>query len=120
VLGAAAAHLLLVVLGSWVSNSLWSAKNAVLFLVEVISFAAIHKSDPGYIPIHQGQDSGGEVEDLALASQDSESSHRDISLVPLRWSRRAWRPGAGIHVRFLVIGLVLVDMPMRVPFRLLP
>jgi len=112
-LGGAAAHLLLMVLGSWVSNSFWSAKNAVLFLAEFVAFAAIQNSDPGYVPIHQSQD--GEIDDLTSPPEESEVSHRSNPLVPLRWSRRAWKPGAGIHVRFWVIEITAMDIPTLIP-----
>ena len=55
----------------------------VLLAIELSLYAAVHTSDPGYIEIPSGTVGGEENE----------------GLVELEWSRRAWKPGAGIDDR---------------------
>jgi hypothetical protein len=96
VFSAAGAHAFLAILASAASDNIWSAKNVSLLLVEIIAFLAIQSSDPGSIPVNLRRD--GKANDLATPPQGDETP-KGNPLVPLHWSRRAWKPGAGIHVR---------------------
>lgn len=61
----------------------------VLLTFEIISYAAVQSSDPGYVTAC-----------LGIPSESSEmlDNYRN-PLVPLEWDRKAWKPGPGIDDR---------------------
>jgi len=96
-----AAHVALLSLTATQGFDALAPWNATLIVIEIFAYLFVQSSDPGYVG------AGASGQGVAVSSEDLGDEQDDLTvgqaasspLVPLEWSRRAWKPGAGIDDR---------------------